>query len=481
MGEKTTSAKKFNLKLFVLLPLTVAITLVVWCLPTDFGMAGLTLTEHRTIAIFVMAALLWIFEIIPVWTTSVLVTVVMLFTMSNSALPFFLKDSPEVPLGQLVSYKSILATYADQVVMLFLGGFVLAQACSKVGLDKRFARVLLKPFGKKTKFVLLGFLIVIAILSMFMSNTATAAMMLTFLTPVLKTLPPDGKGRIGLAMAIPVACNLGGMGTPIGTPPNAVAMGYLTEQMHHGITFAHWMAVMVPYVIVMLFIAWLLLMWMYPFKEKTIEIKIEDDHKTTWQTWVVGITFAVTVLLWILESVVHINCYVVGMLPLGVFAVTGILTKEDLGELNWSVLWLVAGGFALGLAMQDTGFAAHMVNSLPFGSWSPFVVLIVPGIIAYFISNFISNSGTAALLIPIVTAVAIGMGDRLNSVGGCATVILGVAISCSLAMLFPISTPPNAIAHSTGLVTTKDMVKVGLPIGIIGFVLGYLLLNVVTI
>ncbi len=476
----TTAKKKFNVKLCVLLPITIILTLVVWCLPTDFGMEGLTLQEHRTIAIFVMAALLWIFEIIPVWATSVLVTVVMLFTMSDSALPFFKHASANgTELGHLISYKSILATYADQVVMLFLGGFVLAQACSKVGLDKRFAHIMLKPFGKQSRFVLLGFLIVIAILSMFMSNTATAAMMLTFLVPVLKSLPPDGKGRIGLAMAIPIACNLGGMGTPIGTPPNAVALGYLSSQLGYEISFAHWMAIMVPYVIVMILIAWVLILALYPFKQKTIEIDIHDDHQTTWKTWVVGITFAVTVLLWILESVVKINSYVVGMLPLGVFAVTGILTKEDLGELNWSVLWLVAGGFALGLAMQDTGFAAHMVNSLPFGSWSPFVVLIVPGIIAYFISNFISNSGTAALLIPIVTAVAIGMGDRLNSVGGAATVIVGVAISCSLAMLFPISTPPNAIAHSTGMVTTKDMIKLGLPLGLIGFVLGYFLLNIV--
>ncbi len=234
---------------------------------------------------------------------------------------------------------------------------------------------------------------------------------------------------------------------------------------------------MVPFVIIMLLIAWVLLMWLYPFKEKRVEIKIEDNGKADRSTWIVGITFAVTVLLWVLENLIHINCYVVAMVPVVVFAVTGVLGKEDLAKIDWSVLWLVAGGFALGIGLDGTGLAHHLVTSLPFGKWSPFVVLIVPGIIAYFISNFISNSATAALLIPIVTAVATGMGDRLAVFGGASTLILGVAFCCSLAMLLPISTPPNAIAHSTGMVQTRDMVKVGLPIGIIGFVLVYVWLH----
>lgn len=469
--------KKFDTKLCVLLPLTIVVTLFLWCVPTSFyGMDGLTLTEQRTIAIFAFAAFMWMFEIIPAWTTSVLVTVIMLFTISDSSFSFFKGDSDPLIQGTFLSYKSILATYADPIIMLFLGGFILAIACSKVGLDVRLAKALLTPFGKKSEFVLLGFLIVIGILSMFMSNTATAAMMLTFLTPVLKLLPADGKGRIGLALAIPVAANLGGIGTPIGTPPNAIAFGYLNDTLHMDIGFGEWMFHMVPFVIVMLAIAWVLLLKLFPFKQKSIELKIEDSHKTTWETWVVAITFAVTVLLWVTEEATHIKSNAVAMIPVGVFCVTGVIKKEDLGKIDWSVLWMVAGGFALGLAMNTTGLAERVVNSLPFGSWSPIVVLFVPGLIAYFISNFISNTASASLLVPIVSAVAVGMGDSLLAVGGAKALLCGVAVCCSLAMLLPISTPPNALAHSTGFVTTRDMVKIGLPIGVIGFILGYLML-----
>ena len=468
---------KFNLKLYVMLPVIVAITLFLWLVPTTFfGIDGLTITEQRTIAIFVFAALMWMFEVIPTWTTSVLVIVIMLLTISDSSLPFLKADGVPGELGTLVSYKSLLATFADPVIMLFLGGFVLAIASSKYGLDVQLARVLLKPFGKRSEFVLLGFLLVIGTFSMFMSNTATAAMMLTFLAPVLKTLPPDGKGRIALALAIPIAANIGGIGTPIGTPPNAIAFGYLNDTLHLGVTFADWMKIMVPYVFVMLLFAWGVLLWLYPFKQKTIELKIEGGHERTWRTYVVWVTFGLTILLWVLESVVGINSYVVAMIPVGVFCVTGVIKEEDLKDINWSVLWMVAGGFALGLSLNATGLAEHLVSSIPFGEWLPLVVVLVAGFIGYFISNFISNTAAASLIVPILSAVGVGMGEALLPVGGLKVLLVGAVLCTSLAMLFPISTPPNALAHSTGLVTTKDMTKVGIIIGAVGYVIGYLVL-----
>ena len=195
----------------------------------------------------------------------------------------------------------------------------------------------------------------------------------------------------------------------------------------------------------------------------------------------VYVTFAVTIILWMLDRVTGINSNVVAMIPVGVFAVTGILTKEDLKEINWSVLWMVAGGFALGLALQSTGLAEHLVNSIPFGQWMPVAVVLVSGFIGYFISNFISNTAAANLIVPIMSAVGVGMGDSLLAVGGLKTLLVGVVLCTSLAMLFPISTPPNALAHSTGLVTTKDMVKVGILIGVIGYILGYAVLFIIGI
>ena len=472
-----TQGKKFNVKLCVMLPIVLAVTLFLWFVPSGFfGIDGLTVVEQRTIAIFVFAALMWMFEVIPTWTTSVLIIVIMLLTISDSSIAFLKGSGIPGEMGTLVSYKSLLATFADPVIMLFLGGFVLAIAATKVGLDVQLARVLLWPFGKKPKFVLLGFLFVIGIFSMFMSNTATAAMMLTFLAPVLKTLPHDGKGRIGLALSIPIAANLGGIGTPIGTPPNAIALSYLNDSLHMNIGFGEWMLRMVPFVIVMLLISWALLLWMFPFKAKTIELNITGNAKRTPQTYIVWVTFAVTILLWMLDKVTGINSNVVAMIPLAVFCVTGVIGKEELKEINWSVLWMVAGGFALGVALNSTGLAEHLVNSIPFGSWMPIVVILASGLLGYFISNFISNTAAANLIVPILSAVGVGMGDSLLAIGGVKTLLVGVALSTSLAMLFPISTPPNALAHSTGLVSTKDMTKVGLIVGAIGFVLGYAML-----
>ncbi len=477
MTTQLPGERKISRKLTILLPLVIAVTLFLWLVPTSFfGIDGLTVVEQRTIAIFVFAALMWMFEIIPTWTTSVLIIVIMLLTISDSSLPFMKGSGIPSEMGTFVSYKSILATFADPVIMLFLGGFILAIASTKVGLDVQLAKVLMKPFGKKSEFVLLGFLLVIGTFSMFMSNTATAAMMLTFLAPILKTLPPDGKGRIALALSIPIAANLGGIGTPIGTPPNAIAFQYINDSLHLDVGFDDWMFRMIPYVYIMLLIAWVILLKMYPFKQKTIELKIESHHEKTWRTYVVWITFALTILLWMTESLTKLNSNVVAMIPVGVFCITGIITKDDLKDINWSVLWMVAGGFALGLAMTNTGLAEHLVTSIPFGEWLPMVVILVAGFIGYFISNFISNTAAASLIVPILCAVAVGMGDTLDPVGGAKTLVIGAVLCTSLAMLFPISTPPNALAHSTGLVTTKDMTKVGILVGVIGYVLGYLLL-----
>ena len=468
---------KLNRKQMIMLPVIVLVTAFLWLVPTSFyGIDGLTIVEQRTIALFAFAALMWMFEVIPTWTTSVILIVTMLLTISDSSLRF-LREGPRVEeLGSLVSYKAILSTFADPVIMLFLGGFILAIAATKVGLDVQLAKWLLWPFGNKPQNVLLGFLLIIGLFSMFMSNTATAAMMLTFLAPVLKTLPADGKGRIGLAMAIPVAANLGGIGTPIGTPPNAIALSYLNEHLHMNVSFSDWTLVMFPYVVVMLLISWRVLLWLYPFKAKTVELHIESKGEKGVRTYIVWGTFAVTILLWMFDKLTGVNSNVVAMIPVGVFCATGIITKEDLKEINWSVLWMVAGGIALGVAMNKTGLAEHLVESIPFDTWIPLVVLIVSGLLGYFISNFISNTAAANLIVPILSAVAVGMGESLNAVGGVKTLLVGVALSTSLAMLFPISTPPNALTHSTGLTTTRDMTQVGLIIGIVGFVLGYALL-----
>ncbi len=473
--------KKFNVKYCVLLPIVLLVTLALWCVPTSFfGIDALTVVQQRVIALFVFAALMWIFEIIPNWTTSVLIIVIALLTMSDKGLGFFC--NPEF--GQLVSYKKIMSSFADPVVMLFLGGFVLAIMAERFGLDVTLAKGLLSIFGTKPKMVLLGFLTIISVFSMFMSNTATAAMMLAFLAPVLSKLPSDDRGKIGLALSIPIAANLGGMGTPIGTPPNATAKGYL-EQAGIDVSFVDWSVHMIPYVIIMVLLAWVLLLVFFPFKTEKLVLEIpENTKKKDWRSKVVWITFAVTILLWVTEQLHHISSNIVALIPLGVFTATGLFGKEEIKEINWTVLWLVAGGFALGYLLQDTGLAKVLITAIPFGTMSVVLVLVVAGLVCYTLSNFISNSATAALLIPILIVVAEGMADpaaannsAFIALGGSQAMIIFIAVCASLAMVLPISTPPNAIAASTGLVETKDMAKVGIIIGVVGFIFGFIWLT----
>lgn len=455
--------------------IVLVVTLFLWNAPADmFGIQNLTVIQQRIIAIFAFATLMWVFEVVPSWATSVGIIGLMLLTTSTSGIKPMMYEAA----GEPLPYKDIMATFADPVIMLFIGGFILAIAATKTGLDAQLAKVLLKPFGSKSVNVLLGFILITGVFSMFVSNTATAAMMLTFLTPVFKQLPPEGKGRIALTLSIPVAANLGGMATPIGTPPNAIALKYLNDPagLNLNLGFGEWVMFMLPLVLVLLFIGWILLRTIFPFSQKTINLEIEGGMKKGFQTWVVIVTFIVTVLLWMTDKLTGINSYTVALIPFVVFALTGVINKYDLEEINWSVIWMVAGGFALGYGLNASGLAANAVESIPFGTWSPFVILLVSGIICYLLSNFISNSATAALLMPILAVVCSGMGDKLAAIGGTPTVLIGIAIAASSAMVLPISTPPNALAFSTNLVKQNDMVKIGIIMGIISMVLGYGLL-----
>ena len=467
--------------------LSAIVFLVLWFLPTSvMGLPDISVVEHRVIAIFGLALILWITEAIPSWTTSMLIVVLLLLTCSNSSLSCFINESffvsgDEAPvrienIGNLVSYKSIMAAFANPVIMLFIGGFVIAIVASKMGIDVQLAKVMLSLFGKKSEFVLLGILLITGIFSMFISNTATAAMMLTFMAPVLRQMPADGKGKIALAMAIPIGANVGGIATPIGTPPNAIALGYLRDNLGMDVSFMDWLMVMLPYTLILLVIAWVVLLLLFPFKQKTIELKIEGETKEGSQLVISYITIFATIFLWIFGKPFGLDTNVVAMIPVAVFAITGILTKNDVKNIDWDVLWLVSGGFALGVALKDTNIANDVVAAVPFATWSPLLVIIGASVICWICANIISHTATANLLIPVMTAVAIGMGEALEPLGGAFTLIMCVTLASSLGMILPISTPPNAIAYSTGLVSTKNMQITGIIMGIVGLVLGFVTL-----
>ena len=216
-----------------------------------------------------------------------------------------------------------------------------------------------------------------------------------------------------------------------------------------GMGFGKWMMVMVPVTLILLFIAWFVLKKIFPFKQKEIHLKIESEHQSTLKDKIVYITFFVTILLWLTDSITGVNANVVAMLPVGVLCMAGIITKRDLEQLSWSILWMIAGAFALGVAMKESGLANHLIEAVPFASWSPLAVIIGSGLLCYLMANFISHDG------PILAIAGSTMTAQLVPYGGVSTLLIGVAICSSVAMVLPISTPPNALADATGFIKQK--------------------------
>jgi solute carrier family 13 (sodium-dependent dicarboxylate transporter), member 2/3/5 len=458
--------KHFNLLFSITVPL------IILLIPVEFfPIEELTVIEKRVIAIFVLATLFWVLEPVPIYATSVLIIVLELIMVSNKGFVLFRESPAPDSLGTLLDYKSIFATFASPIILLFMGGFFLAMAATKYRLDKNLARIMLKPFGENPKILMLGLMIITAVFSMFMSNTATTAMMLSILTPVLALYNPTDKGKIAIALSIPVAANIGGIGTPIGTPPNAIALKYLTGE--NTISFGEWMSFGVPYVVVLLLIAWFLLNMLYPAESSSIKVDIKSTFVRNPKANLVYVTFAGTILLWLTDFLHGMNAYVVAMIPVAVFTTTGIITREDLKKISWDVLWLVSGGIALGLAMDQSGLAKNLVNSIPFGTFSPYIIIGGAALLTLVMANFMSHTATANLLMPILAVLGVSV-ESLAGLGGISTLILATAISASVGMSLPISTPPNALAHGTGVVSTGDMARIGVIVGIIGVCLAFL-------
>ena len=471
-------AVKNDLKRIKLI-ISLAIPILVLALPTSaFGISGLTVVEHRVIAIFFFAAFFWILEPIPIYATSLMIILLELVMISSKGFNLLVSNPNKESLGQLVDYKEILFTFASPIIILFLGGFFLAMAATKYRLDQNLAKVLLKPFGQNPKWVLLGLMIITAVFSMFMSNTATTAMMLSILVPVLAVFLPRDQGRMAFTLAIPFAANIGGIGTPIGTPPNAVALKYLTG--NDQISFGEWMLMALPYVIVLLVVCWALLLFIYPIKTEKIHLNIQGAWMRNRKAYIVYITFAGTILLWLTDFLHGMNSYIVAMFPVAIFSSLNIINKNDLKNISWDVLWLVSGGIALGLALESSGLAQRIIDIIPFDVLSPLLIILLITLVAMLMANFMSNTATANLLLPLVAAMGISL-DSLAGFGSGKMLIIAVTISCSMGMALPISTPPNALAYATGSIQTKHMAKPGVIIAIIGILLNYVLMYLLNI
>lgn len=433
-------------------------------IPFFLNISGLSDAGHVALGIFFLAAAFWMFEPFPIFATSVLVILLQVLLLSKEGFLFTEVSSSYSP----TAYTSFIGTLANPIIILFLGGFVLADAAVKYDLDKNLTRILLRPFGSKPGFILLGLMIVTGLLSAFMSNTATTAMMMTVILPIVARIDKKDPLRIGLALSIPFAANIGGIATPIGTPPNAVVIGALSQQGIN-IPFGEWMILATPLVIVALLFAWFLLLKMFKPTVDSVSIDMTGKFNTSKNALLLYLAFGLTVLFWVTESFHGVKSAIIALIPIVFLTLSGVVTKEDIRRLPWEVLWLVAGGISLGISMKSTGLAEWIVGSIEWSAFGGVMLLIVFSGVAILMSNFLSNTVTATLLIPLAVSLATSgiAGEGFSLI----IVSLVIGVSASMAMMLPISTPPNAIAMSTGTIETGNMAKAGLTIGIFGLLL----------
>lgn len=411
---------------------------------------GLCEAGKRTLSILLLAALLWVTEIIPVYVTSF----VILFSQA-----IFLTRPMEV------NFRVFLTPFFDSVIVLFLGGLILAQALKKYELDEWFVFLILKKIGNTPIKILLGLMGVTAFLSMWMSNTAATALMIGLVLVLTENIPKDDPLLYALALGIPFSANIGGIATPIGTPPNALTISILRNKGIN-ISFVGWMAFALPLTLLLFLLIFWVLSSSFKSKVKFVPMVTSKefifDVKQKTVLWV----FVITLLLWLTGELHKIPASIVSLIPIIVFHGFGLLNEEDFGTLGWDTLMLMGGGLSLGMSIEKSGLSSWFVNAVRLQSFPNILLLASLALITILLTTFISNTSAAAILLPI----AVGTSQRFIDTA------LIVGISASIAMILPISTPPNAIAYGAGIIRLRDMVKygsviaVGSGIIIVGFI-----------
>ena len=312
-----------------------------------------------------------------------------------------------------------------------------------------------------------------AIISMLMSNTATTAMMIATVSPIFASLDKKSNFSKALLLGIPTAASIGGMGTIIGSAPNAIAVGAL-EGVGISISFLEWMIIGVPIAAVLIYIFWRILLRRYRISREDMDIQFAVNSEEVsdqfvakelrLQKLIMLSVLAVTLFFWLTSKWFGIPIAAVSGIPIVALTMLGILDSDDVRALPWDTLMLVAGGLALGMAIQEQELASHFVDKLSHVQISFYLLMLLFGFITVLLSNFMSNTAATTILVPIaLSLMSISSGDFSPAV-----LPLVIALSASCALLLPVSTPPNAIAFSTGLIKQSEFRLGGVSIGIFG-------------
>jgi solute carrier family 13 (sodium-dependent dicarboxylate transporter), member 2/3/5 len=407
---------------------------------------------------------LWLSGAIPPFAVGLFIMAYLYFTLGNARL----NSHPQ-------NVARYVQTFSNSIIWLLLGGFFLAEAMTKTGIDVYFFKFAVKLSGKVPKNILLGVMLMTMVASMIMSNSATTSMVIASVMPLIRKLGKNSFTQ-ALLVGIPLAATVGGMGTIIGSPTNAIAVG---ELENNGITlsFLKWMCFGIPISLILTFAGWWLLKRMYVRDISPIELEltseelpIEEGMQT--KRRIVLIVLIASVLLWMTSSFHNISVAAVAVVPIVFLTMTRVLSSEDVRKLPWDTLLLVAGGLSLGLALQDTGLLEHFANRVMGSGFSSTIMFFIFAYTTMIFSNIMSNTATATILIPLGIYMMPGHATQI-------AVIIGLA--ASTALLLPVSTPPNAIAYSTGLVKQKDFFPGGLVIGLLGpLLITFLVLTLLT-
>jgi sodium-dependent dicarboxylate transporter 2/3/5 len=412
----------------------------------------LTETGRWTLFILVFAAGLWATEAIPAFAVALVVIGMQIAIIGK---PWSLSA------GGKNDWEVFAGTLGNPLIWLFFGGFVLASAAEKTGLNRAIASEVIRRLGTRPGPLLAGSMGVTFVFSMFISNTAAATMMLAVMLPVVGSLGPEDRFRKAMVLGIAFAANLGGMGTVIGSPPNAIAAGALAGVQP--VDFFRWIVAAAPPATLMIILTWAYLMLRYRPAVRELDLAAFADatapHRLpVWRRYLVVLVFGVTVLLWLTTSLHGVPSTVVAFVPICVLCACGVIDGDDICEIRWDVLLLIAGGLSLGLGVTQSGLANWLVGLLPMDRFASLAVVVLLAYATMALSNVMSNTAAANILVPI--GLVVGAGSE-------AATVIPLAIGASAAMCLPISTPPNAIAYGTGQVNSKDMIQGGIWIGLL--------------
>jgi solute carrier family 13 (sodium-dependent dicarboxylate transporter), member 2/3/5 len=434
---------------------------------------GLSIAGFRTIGCSFFIAIWWMTEIIPI--------------PISSLLPLLL-----FPILEIANIKEVTQPYSNSLVFLFLGGFMIAMAMEKWNLHKRIALLIIIAIGTKLNRIVLGFMIATMFLSMWVNNTSTAMMMVSIAIPVINlielNLKPEDKNSIQnfstcTLLAIAYGSSIGGLGTLIGTTPNAFMVGFLLQTYGLEMSFLKWMMLGVPVVILSIPILYIVLTKIiFPIKEISdlnIDLLVKDELKNlgkfSFEEKIVGGVFLLVASLWILQPIL-IKIKYLSLLSDSTIAIFGalilflsknksgvpILDWDSVKGLPWDALLLFGGGLSLAAMIEKTKVAEFIGTTTVYFQSMPFYIIILFCVLLIlFLTELTSNLATVAAFLPIFASIAVNMGQSPLFL------VIPTTLAASCAFMLPVGTPPNAIVYATGKIKLQDMIKVGFVLNLI--------------